>query len=193
MRKPNVWMIICIFAILVVMSLIHLSNHHVNNEIKIDEIATDLAILLMIFISFIYTRNKYLQIILLVFSISPDVLSYGQITHGHYIYLSYAISYLLAGILTLTLFPQYKMTTFSFIIMSHYQLFMAIAYYLADGLKIYEIAQSFMFVNYKAFLYGIHLLIIGSITKWTIIDRIRIHIDYYIRILRIKLGAYFVS
>lgn len=193
MRKPNVWMIICIFAILVVTSLIHLSNHQISNEIKIDEIATDLALLLIIAISFLYSKNKYLQVILLVFAITPDILSYNQITHSQYIYLSYSISYLLAGITVLTLFPQYKMTIFSFIIMAHYQLFMAIAYYLADGLKIYEVAESFMFVNYKAFLYGIHLLIISSITKWTIIDRVRVYLDYYFRILRVKLGAYFVS
>ena len=191
MRKPNVWMIICIFAILA-MSLIHQSKLE-TNQINYSEILADFAIYLSLIPSYIFSKEKAIQLILLASMLSVDVMSYSQLTQGQYIYLSYSISYLLAGITVLTLFSQYKMTIFSFIIMAHYQLFMAIAYYLADGLKIYEVAESFMFVNYKAFLYGIHLLIIGSITKWTIIDRVRVYLNYYIRVLRIKLGAYFVS
>lgn len=190
MRKPNVWMIICLILCLA-MSLIHQSNH-LTNEIKYSEVLSDFAIYLSLIPSYIFSKEKTIQLILLVSMITVDAMSYSQLTQGQYIYLSYSISYLLAGITVRTLFPQYKMTVFSFIIMAHYQLFMAISYYLAKDLGIYEIAKSFMFVNYKAFLYGIHLLIIGSITRWTILFKLRVYIDYYIRILRIKLGAYFV-
>ena len=181
-------MLICVF-----LAVNHLTQfHQKSNDIKITEFLTDAALYLSIAASYPFSKNKSTHILLLLTMIAVDCMYYFSISSGHYIYLSYSISYLLAGVLTLTLFPQYKMTIFSFIIMAHYQLFMAISYYLADGLKIYEIAQSFMFVNYKAILYGIHLLIIGSITKWTIIDRIRIDINYYIRVFRIKLGVYFV-
>jgi hypothetical protein len=193
MRKPFfLGMLICLILCLAAMSQIHQLNH-LSNKIKIDEMAADLALLLIILISFMYSKDIRLQLILLVFALSPDALSYSQLTQGQYIYLSHSVSYLLAGITVLALFSQYKMTIFSFIIMAHYQLFMAIAYYLAAGLGIDEVAKSFMFVNYKAILYGIHLLIIGSITEWTIIDRIRINIDYYIRVFRIRLGVYFVG
>ena len=181
-------MLICVF-----LAINHQIHHHQNlSEIKLTEILTDAALYLSLAASYPLSKNKTIHCIAIFHMIPVDLMSYLDVTQGYYIYLSYSISYLLAGILILTLFPQYKMTIFSFIIMSHYQLFMAIAYYLDDGLKIYESAQSFMFVNYKAILYGIHLLIIGSITKWTIIDRIRIDINYYIRVFRIKLGVYFV-
>lgn len=184
-------MLIC-FIVCLAMNLIHQSSQ-TSNEIKYSEILSDFAIYLSLIPSYIFSKEKSVILILLVSMLSVDLMSYSQLTQEQYIYLSYSISYLLAGIAVLTLFPQYKMTVFSFIIMAHYQLFMAISYYLAKDLGLYEMAKSFMFVNYKAFLYGIHLLIIGSITRWTILLKLRIHIDYYVRVLWIKLGAYFVG
>ena len=180
--------LICVF-----LAINHQIQFHQNlSGIKVAELLTDAALYFSLAASYPFTKNKIIHFVAFTHMIPIDIMSYLDVTQYHYIYLSYAISYLLAGMLTLTLFPQYKMTIFSFIIMSHYQLFMSISYYLAKDLGIYEIAQSFMFIHYKSILYGIHLLIIGSITKWAIIDRIRIDINYYIRVLRIKLGVYFV-
>lgn len=181
--------LICVF-----LAINHQIQFHQNlNDIKLTEALTDAALYLSLAASYPLSKNKLIQLLAFSCMIPVDIMAYLDITQGYLIYLSYAISYLLAGITVLALFSQYKMTIFSFIIMAHYQLFMAIAYYLAAGLGIDEVAKSFMFVNYKAILYGIHLLIIGSITEWTIIDRIRINIDYYIRVFRIRLGVYFVG
>ena len=168
-------------------------NHQNLSEIKLTEILTDTALYLVIAVSYIFSKNKNLQVIIIIFAIPVDLMSYASLTHGYLIYLSYSIAYLLAGITILAMFPQYKWAIFFCIMMFSYQLFMSVGYYLGQELKIYALAKTVMFIHYKSILYGIHLLIIGSITKWTIIDRIRIDINYYIRVFRIKLGAYFVG
>ena len=185
-------MLICVF--LAVISHPILTHHQLVslNDIKLTEILTDTALYLAIAVSYVFSKNKNLQIIILMFVIPIDIMSYANLSQGYLIYLSYSFAYLLAGITILAMFPQYKWTIFFCIMMFSYQLFMSIGYYLGQELKIYAMAKTTMFIHYKSFLYGIHLLILISITRWTIILRVRAYLNYYIGILRVKLGAYFV-
>ena len=183
-------MLLCVFLALNHQILIH----HLRNlsEIRLSQISADAAIYISISASYLYSKNKSLQSIILITLIPADIMAHSGLSYSYLIYLSYSIAYLLAGITILAMFPQYKWAIFFCIMMFSYQLFMSVGYYLGQELKIYALAKTTMFIHYKSFLYGIHLLILASITKWTIIDRIRVYLDYYFRILSIKLGAYFV-
>lgn len=184
-------MLICVFLALNHQTSIHHQLESLSG-IRLSQISVDAAIYLSLSASYLYSKNKSLQSIILILLIPADAMAHTGLSQGYLIYLSYSFAYLLAGITILAMFPQYKWTIFFCIMMFSYQLFMSIGYYLGQELKIYAMAKTTMFIHYKSFLYGIHLLILISITRWTIILRARAYLNYYIGILRVKLGAYFV-
>ena len=115
------------------------------------------------------------------YNISPFI-----VNHGSAVYIGYTTFYLI----TLTFIALQEkhnvFTLLTFGIMCSFQLFMA-----ADF--IYAPTETFLSKNYHYILTGIHLLIISTMVRWTIIARIRANIKYGILAIRCRLGHYLGS
>lgn len=153
----------------------------------------DAAIYLMLAASFFYTKDNRLHIILISLPIIPDILFHTSITQGKVIYLSYAFSYLMSAYLIFLSLPKYKYTILFCIMMFIFQLFMALDYYLAMELALYEDPKTLLFIHYKSILYCLHLLIISSITDWSKLHKIGVCIDNFISVFRSRMASAFVD
>lgn len=113
--------------------------------------------------------------------ISMDAVTYSGIARGWEKHAWYAIF----NLITLSYFAiQYKRNVniiISFGIMVLFQLFMILDWFNGDS-------ETVLYDNYHYILTGIHLLIISTMVKWTIINRCRAYFDYYCRRLFLVFG-----
>ena len=167
------------------LNLSQVSNGIVNT-IFLHEILEDAIIYITIFASIFISKNPQVTKIIISCMIITDVMSYSQMSQGHFVFLSYAISYLLCAYLVITMFSQYKSTFCCIIIMATFQLFMSVSYFVSAEMGFYDISETFMYNNYAMLLYCIHMLIIISITDWQSLQRFRAYISYYVSIFKLE-------
>ncbi len=195
MRKLLIFgVLLCVILCLVISLIVtELAVKTVNNTIYDFEVYQDVAIYLTLLASCILSKNKNLQVVILATIIPSDTMSYLSITQGKVVYISYALSYLMSAYCIFLSLPKYKYTILFCIMMFIFQLFMALDYYLAMELAIYENPKTLLFIHYKSILYGLHLLIICSITDWGHLQSVRGFFDRCSYFLRGCVGHHFVA
>lgn len=122
---------------------------------------------------FIYSFKKVEFFYSLVFYwVSLDVIGYSGVILGWEKHAFFAIF----SLVTLSYFAiQYKHNVnivISFGIMVLFQIAMVMDWFNGNS-------ETILYTNYHYILTGIHLLIISTMVKWTIISRCRAYLDYY--------------
>jgi len=119
-------------------------------------------------------KDKALFYVLLFCWLSCDVSSYSGLLYGYTKNAYYALFYTIS-LSYLVIFHRKNINTiYSFAIMISFQIMMVVDWFNGDD-------QTFVYQNYHYLLTGIHLLIISTMVRWTIIARCRAYINHFSR------------
>lgn len=175
------------------------SLKNLNQNFSFVELLTGISVYLIFPLFYKSFKSKSQMFALLLCWLSCDIYFYVNIpsvlnsidslsgmVNGSSFYIGYATFYLIT--LTFIALQQKRnvYTVLSFGIMFSFQLVMA-----ADF--IYAPTETFLSKNYHYILTGIHLLIISTMVRWTIIARLRANIKYGFLVVRIRIGHYLGS
>lgn len=176
MRYLTIGILLC-----AILEAAQMESHHQNLMLAardlnhvISVIINDLILYVVVMALYPSFNSQKSFLMLIVCWISMDFIAYTGMAYGWEKHSFYAIF----NLITLSYFAiQYKRNVkivISFGIMVLFQLFMILDWFNGDS-------QTVLYVNYHYILTGIHLLIISTMVKWTIIDRCRAYLDYYCR------------
>ena len=178
MRYLTIGIILCAILAVTMTESHHLTLIQAAKNLPLNQVVFrfiyDLS-LYIIPVFFIYSfKKKEFFYSLIFYWVSLDVIGYSGVIFGWEKHAFFAIF----SLITLSYFSiQYKRNVniiISFGIMVLFQLFMILDWFNGDS-------ETILYNNYHYILTGIHLLVISTMVKWTIIDRFRAYLDYYCR------------
>ncbi len=180
MRKPNVWMIICIFAILAMAMTIQV--HQIKNQINLfnaSQVLSDLHYYIVIIILFYSFKSKSGFWSLAVFWLSMDFIGHSGIISGIEKHAWYALLSLFTCTFTLSQYKPNVPAARCFAIMGATQLFMVLNWFHGHN-------QTILYINYHHIVAGINILTISTLIKWNGLLRLRADIIYMLRVFWIN-------
>lgn len=180
MRKPNVWMIICIFAILVMITTILVHQKRINlNFFDAGQALSDLQYYIVSTLLYYSFKEKSNFWALMICWVSMDVVGRAGLASGFEKNSWYALFNLFTCTFMLLQYKHNVSAAKCFAIMASLQLFMVLNWFHGHN-------QTILYINYHYIVAGINILTISTLIKWDGLLRLRADIIYMFRVLWIN-------
>ena len=180
MRKPNVWMLICIFVILAMITMILAHQRKINlNFFNASQLANDLQYYIISTLLYFSFKSKSGFWSLMFFWVSMDTVGRTGIATGIEKNAWYALFSLFTCTFTLSQYKPNVPAARCFAIMGATQLLMVNNWINGHN-------QTVLYLNYDYIIAGINILTISTLIKWDGLLRLRADIIYMLRVLWIN-------
>lgn len=181
MRKPNIWMIICIFAILVATTTILVHQRQIKlNFFDAGQALFDLQFYIVSTLLYYSFKSKSNFWALMICWVSMDAVGRSGLASGFEKNSWYALFNLFTCTFMLLQYKHNVSAAKCFAIMASLQLFMVLNWFHGHN-------QTILYLNYHYIVAGINILTISTLIRWGGLLRIRANIIYHIGIICINI------